>query len=108
MDRKKIIPSCKRAKCGMESNWFMLKGNKDCYFNAKVAVEYTPAICAKRESNNIEICSIIPTFNNDGKYFTPAFIVPYVDRPSDKELFEEHLRNADECRPIAGKHIVTI
>lgn len=59
---------------------FFLKGEKHLYVNSSVIVDFRPQSVEESEDSTEKkeiVVSIIPTFNNDGKVYTPCFLLPF-------------------------------
>lgn len=60
------------------SMFSLMRTKKDCYY-APTQADFTPIRQGSQleNSSSPQIISIIPRFNLDGHFFTPAFINPY-------------------------------
>jgi|LakMenE01Jun11ns_1017448.scaffolds.fasta_scaffold8646019_2 hypothetical protein len=56
-----------------------MKGTARSYIKEEISVEFEPvkAIDPNIDPHHLSTFSIIPTFNNDGKYYTLGFLNPF-------------------------------
>lgn len=67
----------KKTRKPVGSYWFQLVGQQNSYYKGETNIDFNPMFRTIPNSIfkiNFEI--IWPTFNKDGKYYTPTFILP--------------------------------
>lgn len=75
----------------LDRNHFLIKGNATAYFKEEVIIDFEPvkAIDPFLSPPRLSSFSIIPTFNQDSKYYTLAFINPF---DADQEEEDDKIR----------------
>lgn len=90
-------------------NIFELEGGEGDEWGLSVRVDFEPvlALDLEMEQQKMVLFSIIPVFNADGRFYSPAFVNPYEVEEADGKLHTDYHTRVKQSGEIARTRIVT-